>query len=130
MTIKISKAAHGIESISFCTEEMQPGRNMRIHKHLDNDEVIFIHKGQGTFTLGETLIEVKAGDVAFIPRDTWHGMNNTGTEPMLMVFQYSPAGFENFFIENGTVEGEIAKERTDDEYKATQKKFGMVYKDK
>jgi hypothetical protein len=35
----------------------------------------------------------------------WHGLDNTGNENLLMVFQYSPAGFEAYFIENGTSAG-------------------------
>jgi mannose-6-phosphate isomerase-like protein (cupin superfamily) len=129
MNIKISKVKDGVNSISFCVEEMTPGRKMRIHKHLDNDELIFIHRGEGTLTLDERSIEVKAGTVAFVPRGTWHGLDNTGKENLLMVFQYSPAGFEEYFIENGTLEGMPTKEKTDEEYAVTEKKYGMVYKD-
>lgn len=46
-----------------------------------------------------------------------------------MVFQYTPAGFEEFFVENGTQAGMPAKERTAEEYAATGEKYGMVYKD-
>ena len=130
ITIKISKSRNGVDNISFCVEDMSPGRKMRVHKHLNNDELIFIHKGEGTFTLGEEIMEVKAGDVIFVPKDTWHGLDNTGKENLLMIFQYSPAGFEEYFVENGTVVGMPAKERTDEEYALTEKKYGMVYKDK
>jgi mannose-6-phosphate isomerase-like protein (cupin superfamily) len=129
VTIKISKAQHGVEGISFCVEEQTPGRKMRIHKHLDNDELIFIHKGEGTLTLGEESVEVKAGDVAFVPRGTWHGLDNTGKENLLMVFQYTPAGFEEYFIENGTLAGMPPKEKTEEEYAVAEKKYGMVYKE-
>ena len=128
ITVKISKAQHGIDNISFCVEDMIPGRQMRIHKHLNNDELIFIHKGEGTFTLDEETIKVKTGTVAFVPRGVWHGLDNTGTENLLMTFGYSPAGFEEYFIENGTPAGMPAKERTAEEYAATEKKYGMVYK--
>ncbi len=130
ITIKISKTKNGIDGISFCTEDMTRGRKMRVHKHLNNDELIFIHKGEGTLTLDEQLVEVKTGDVVFVPRDTWHGLDNTGNENLLMVFQYSPAGFEEYFIENGTPAGMPDKVRTEEEYAATEKKYGMVYKDK
>src|SRR4051794_13069363 len=53
ITIKISKSQHGIDNISFCMEEMSAGRQMRIHKHLHHDELIFIHQGEGTLTLDE-----------------------------------------------------------------------------
>ena len=130
ITIKISKVKNGIDGISFCTEDMTPGRKMRVHKHLNNEELIFIHKGQGALTLDEQLVEVKTGDVVFVPRNTWHGLDNTGDENLLMVFQYSPAGFEEYFIENGTPAGMPDKIRTEEEYAATEKKYGMVYKDK
>jgi mannose-6-phosphate isomerase-like protein (cupin superfamily) len=129
MTIKISKTKHGVANISFCTEDMIPGRKMRIHKHLNNDELIFIHKGEGTLTLDEQSVEVRTGTVIFVPRGIWHGLDNTGKENLLMVFQYSPAGFEEYFIENGTPVGMPVKERTEEEYAMAQKKYGMVYKD-
>jgi mannose-6-phosphate isomerase-like protein (cupin superfamily) len=130
MSIKISKAQNGLDTISFCTEDMTPGRKMRVHKHLNNDELIFIHKGEGILTLDEQSIEVKTGDVAFVPRGVWHGLDNSGKENLIMVFQYSPAGFEEYFIENGTLAGAAPKERTDEEYAATERKYGMVYKKK
>lgn len=129
ITIKISKAKHGIYDISFCVEDQSPGRKMRIHKHLNNDELIFIHKGQGTLTLDEESIEVRTGDVVFVPRGTWHGLDNTGKENLLMCFQYSPAGFEEYFLENGTLVGMPSKEKTEEEYAITEKKYGMVYKE-
>lgn len=128
ITIKISKEKHGIDTISFCTEDMSPGHKMRVHKHLYHDELIFIHKGQGLFTLDEQLIEVKTGSVAFVPRGVWHGLENTGKENLLMGFGYSPAGFEGYFRENGTPAGMTAKERTKEEYAITEKKYGMIYK--
>lgn len=128
VTIKISKTRDGIENISFCVEDMVPGRRMRVHKHLNNDELVFIHKGEGRFTLDEEVMDVKTGDVIFVPRGTWHGLDNTGKENLQMIFQYSPAGFEEYFIENGTLAGMPPKERTGEEYAATEKKYGMVYK--
>jgi mannose-6-phosphate isomerase-like protein (cupin superfamily) len=128
ITVMLSKKMHGLDNISFCVEDMIPGRKMRIHKHLNNDELIFIHKGEGTLTLDEQSIAVKTGAVVFVPRGTWHGLDNTGSENLLMVFQYSPAGFEEYFIENGTAPGMPPKVRTDEEYVLTEKKYGMVYK--
>lgn len=128
INIKISKGKNGVDSISFCVEDMIPGRKMRVHKHLENDELIFIQKGKGKLTLDDKLVEVNAGDVAFIPRGVWHGLDNTGEDNLLMVFQYSPAGFEEYFIENGTIEGMPAREKTKEEYAITEQKYGMVYK--
>lgn len=127
ITLKISRAKDGVEGISFCMEEQSPGRKMRIHKHLNNDELIFIHRGEGTLTLDTETIIVRTGDVVFIPRGTWHGLDNTGSETLSMVFQYSPAGFEEYFVENGTLAGAAPKEKTREEYLIAEKKYGMVY---
>lgn len=129
MNIKISKTKHGVDTVSFCTEDIVPGRQLRIHKHLMNDEIIFIANGEGTLTLGELSFAVKTGTVVFVPRGVWHGLENTGKENIRMVFQYSPAGFEEYFIENGTPVGMPPKERTEEEYANTRKKYGMVYKE-
>jgi mannose-6-phosphate isomerase-like protein (cupin superfamily) len=128
MTIKISHADHGIESVSCCTEDIVPGRKLPVHKHLNNDELIFIQSGKGIVTLGEKTMDVKTGTVVFVPRGVWHGVENSGTENIRMVFHYTPAGFEEYFVENGTAFGEPAKTRTREEYAATEKKYGMVYK--
>lgn len=129
MNIKISKTKHGVDSVSFCTEDIIPGRKLRIHKHLNNDELIFINKGEGLFTLDEQTIKVKTGTVVFVPRGVWHGLENTGKENIRIIFQYSPAGFEEYFLENGTQVGMPAKERTKEEYEMAEKKYGMVYKE-
>ena len=128
ITIKLSKAKHGVDGISFCVEDMSPGRTMRVHKHLYNDELIFIHKGEGTLTLDEQSFQARTGAVVFVPRGVWHGLDNTGAENLLMTFGYSPAGFEEYFVENGTPVGMPAKERAAEEYARTGKKYGMVYK--
>jgi oxalate decarboxylase/phosphoglucose isomerase-like protein (cupin superfamily) len=61
--------------------------------------------------LDETVYEVSTGDVVFVPRGVWHGLDNTGKEDLKMVFQYTPAGFEQYFIENGTTEGMPSKRK-------------------
>ena len=88
---------------------------MRIHKHMNNDELIFIHKGEGALTLDEQSIEVKTGDVAYVPRGTWHGLDNTGQENLLMVFQYSqPANVfakQRCFITKGLIQPKVRTTR-------------------
>lgn len=128
MNIQMSKTKNGIDGMSFCSEDIIPGRKLRVHKHLYNDEFIFIQNGDGIVTLDEKHTIVKTGTVIFIPRGVWHGIENTGKETMRMVFGYTPAGFEQYFLDNGTPVGKTAKERTAEEYALAAKKYGMVYK--
>ncbi len=79
--------------------------------------------------LGENEHPVSAGSLIFIPKSVWPGLKNTGTEEIVTVFGYSPAGFEDFFKELGTAAEKPFIEKTTEERKAIAKKWGMVYKD-
>jgi quercetin dioxygenase-like cupin family protein len=126
--IKIARS-QGATSFSFLSESFRPGDKLPVHKHLNEDELIFLFRGLGLFTLGEKQFEVKAGAVALVPKGTWHGLDNIGTEVIEMRFGYTPSGFEGFFREVGTPAGQTFIKRTMAERRAIARKWGMIYKD-
>lgn len=126
--IKIAKV-QGAQSIAFLSESFRPGDHIPVHKHLNEDELIFLHKGAGLFTLGEKQYQIKEGAVAFVPKGIWHGLQNNGSENIEMRFSYSPSGFEGFFREVGTPIGQPIIRKTLDERRAIGKKWGIIYKD-
>jgi quercetin dioxygenase-like cupin family protein len=126
--IKITKA-QGAESISFLSESFRPGDSLPVHKHLNEDEIIFLHKGSGLFTLDNKQYQINEGAVALVPKGVWHGLQNTGSENIEMRFGYTPSGFEGFFREVGTPLGQAFIQKTMDERRAIAKKWGMIYKD-
>jgi quercetin dioxygenase-like cupin family protein len=125
--IKISKA-QGALSISFLSESFRPGDGLPVHKHLNEDELIFLHKGSGLFTLDEKQYQISEGAVALVPKGVWHGLQNTGNENIEMRFAYTPSGFEGFFREVGTPIGHPFVQKSMEERKAIAKKWGMIYK--
>ena len=128
VTIMVDKRNKGVSTISFCREEIEPGGAIPVHKHLAEDETIYVQYGSGLFTLGEKEYEVKAGSVAFVPKGVWHRMHNTGTTPLRMLFSYTPGGFENYFREIGVAPGAPPLNLTDEQWHAVDKKYGIVYK--
>lgn len=128
LTIKVSKKTDGIDSVSICTEEIPRGGGIPIHKHLHEDEFFFFHKGSGIFILDENEIQIKEGCTAFVPKATWHGLKNTGSDIMMFSFSYAPSGFEDFFRQIGTLKGTPFKAKTPEEIKLIAKQYGMVYK--
>jgi len=125
--IKIAKT-QGAGSISFLSETFRPGDALPVHKHLNEDELIFLHKGSGLFTLADKQYEVKEGAIALVPKGVWHGLQNTGSENIEMRFGYTPSGFEGFFREVGTPVGQPFIKKTMEERRAIAKKWGMIYK--
>ena len=127
LRIKISKT-HGSASICFVSESILPGEGIPVHKHLNEDELIFIHKGTGLFTLGEKQYPVSEGAVAVVPKGIWHGLQNTGSENIEMRFSYTPSGFEGFFREVGTPAGQPFVKKTVEEKRVIAQKWGIAYK--
>lgn len=128
LTIKIAKDKKGNETMSFCRELIAPGEGIPVHKHLNEDELIFVHRGEGTLTIDDSKIIVKEGSVALIPKGVWHSMFNSGKETLSMVFSYSPAGFEGYFREMGSPAGTPWQPQTPEFYKQLNEKWGIVYK--
>ena len=126
--IKIAKN-HGYDSMSFLASSLPPGDIIPIHKHLNEDEIIFIHKGKGILTLGEREYSFSEDLVAMVPKGSWHGLKNTGQDYVQMRFAYSPAGFEGYFREVGTPLGKPFVKRTLEERKPIAKKWGMIFKE-
>ena len=128
LKIKVSKTA-GAQTMSFLSESFMPGDAILIHKHSNEDELIFVHKGTGIFTLDEKEYNVGPGAVAFVPRGVWHGLKNTGTEHIEMRFAYTPAGLEQYFREIGTPKGQPFKEITPEQRKTIGLKYGLIRKE-
>lgn len=105
-----------------------PGDALPVHKHSNEDELVFLHKGSGLYTLGEKQYPISEGAAIFIPKGVWHGLQNTGTENIEMRFAFSPAGFEGFFREVGTPVGQPFVQKSMEERRAIAKKWGMTYK--
>lgn len=128
VTIMVDKRKRGVGAVSLCREDIFPQDFIPVHKHGHEDEVIFILRGSGQFTLGDKAYEVKEGSAAFVPKGVWHGLKNTGKETLQMLFSFSPAGFENYFREIGVPEGVAWKGMTAEEFAAIDRKYGIVYK--
>lgn len=128
VVIKADKRTTGIGSFSLLTEDIDPGDGIPVHKHTAEEELIYIERGRGSFTFGETEYAVESGSMSLVPRGTWHGLLNTGDEMLRMVFGYSPAGFEEYFRHIGVRKGEAWKGLTDEEWARINATYGIVYR--
>jgi mannose-6-phosphate isomerase-like protein (cupin superfamily) len=129
MRIKIdSRVAKGA-TMSMLVSEVAPGASIPVHLHRNEDELIFIHTGSGVVTLGERRITSRTGAVLYAPRNVWHGVENTGSEPLTWCAVYSPPGFEQYFREVGTPAGGTVAPPSAEVLARTAAKYGMVFRD-
>jgi mannose-6-phosphate isomerase-like protein (cupin superfamily) len=70
-----------------------------LHRHLREDEYSYVLEGRMGALLGDEVLELGPGDLAFKPRGEWHTFWNAGSEPCRILEMIAPAGFERFFAE-------------------------------
>jgi len=84
-------------SFAAGTHVLLPGALIPVHRHLERDQVVFVHKGQGRATLNEQTIIVGPGKMLTVPRGAWYGLRNTGTGALQIAWAAAPPGIEAFF---------------------------------
>jgi len=92
--IKVDPQTLGSRAFTVGMEDMPPGDSIGIHKHLQEDEVVFVHRGHVQVTLGDSSYQAQAGGLVFIPRGTWIGFHTLGADTATIVFLFNTPGFE------------------------------------
>jgi quercetin dioxygenase-like cupin family protein len=92
--IKVDPQTLGSRSFTVGMEDIPPGDSIGIHKHLQEDEIVFVHRGAVEVTLGDSTHSAQAGGLVFIPRGTWIGFHTIGTDTATIVFLFNTPGFE------------------------------------
>ena len=70
---KVDPISTGSDTLVVSTEEMPPGNRIPTHKHMYEDEVIFVHKGTVRISLAGRQYDARTGATVFIPHGNWIG---------------------------------------------------------
>ncbi|MCY4086257.1 MAG: cupin domain-containing protein [Actinomycetia bacterium] len=70
-----------------------PGAMHDLHRHPNAEEWEYVLKGTGVKHVGQDAIEVKAGEIVFVPADEYHALENpSATETLVTIWGYCGAG--------------------------------------
>lgn len=94
LIFKVDPLSTGSDALVVGTEEMPPGNKIPTHKHLHEDEVIFVHKGAVHVTLAGREYDAGTGVTVFIPHGNWIGVANVSSEPAMILFFFNKPAFE------------------------------------
>ena len=92
--IKVDPQTLGSRAFTVGMEDIPPNDSIGVHKHLQEDEVVFVHRGRLQVTLGDSSYNAEAGGLVFIPRGTWIGFHTLGADTATIVFLFNTPGFE------------------------------------
>lgn len=63
---------------------------VKMHKHVNHTEQVYVLEGAGNFTIGDKNQSIKKGDFITIPRNTWHGVEVVSDIPLKVISIQSP----------------------------------------
>jgi quercetin dioxygenase-like cupin family protein len=104
--IKVDRQNGGSPDLVMGYEDIAPGAEIQLHRHLIADEILFVYRGAGTASLNGRKAHVSAGATIYVPRNVTIGLVNDGTEPLGITFTFSKPGFEELMRDNSVLEGQ------------------------
>jgi len=127
--LKVSPKNNGSEHLVMGTEDLLPGNAIPRHKHLGQDEIVFVQSGTLHVQLGDQERDLHAGGMAFIPAYTWVSLKNNDTQPASMVFVFSAPGFENHLRCVSVAANEKPTPMTPEEQKQCDHEGHVIYEE-
>ena len=104
----------GSRSLSMGNQDIPVGGGIPGHVHEKEEEILFFHEGTGEVEVDGEVFPVKAGMSVFLPVGVPHGLRNTGSIPLRLLWVFSPPGYEDIFRQMaglGKDHGEFEKTR-------------------
>lgn len=82
----------------FGLYRMEPGQYHALHYHPNGSEFYYVLSGSGQFRVDEELIDGGPGLALYFPPNTRHSVRVTGSEPLTLVYGFSPPDWETVGI--------------------------------
>jgi quercetin dioxygenase-like cupin family protein len=127
--LKVSPQNNGSHHLVFGTEDMHPGDEIPLHKHLGQDEIVYIEAGTAHVHLGDQERDLHAGGTVFIPAHTWVSIKVVGNDTVSLAFVFSAPGFENLMRCESVPAGEKPTPTTLEERRKCDHEGHVIYKE-
>jgi len=96
MLLKVGPVNTGSKHLFTGFVNMPPRGDVPVHRR-GHEETLFVHQGHVTLRLGERRATLAPGATVYIPPGTWWGLENTGSEPAIVMFMFGQAEVERCF---------------------------------
>lgn len=126
---KVDPVSTGSNTLVVGTEEMPPNNRIPTHKHLQEDEVIFVHKGAVRVTLNDRQYDARTGATIFIPHGNWIGVENASSETATILFFFNKPAFEQCLRAMSSRPGEKFSPPSADSMRAVREECHEVMKE-
>ncbi len=90
------KKRAGID-ISMFIVRTPPGGSVELHTHPYSETFVLL-QGEGRWTAGDAVVELRPDNVLVVPPQTPHGFRNVGDAPLLVVSVHESGVLEQTFL--------------------------------
>ena len=80
------------ESFSMGYVTLEPEGGQVPWHNQEQEEIYFVVEGKGEMCIGTERNTITSGQAVSIPPGDYHQLTNIGTEPLIMIYCYGPAG--------------------------------------
>lgn len=99
----IDSTNFAVTPMAFLLIELEPGGMREIHWHPDSDEIQYYISGQGRMTVFNAVSNARTfnfspGDVGYVPKNLAHYIENTGTEPLVVLNVFSKGDYRDISL--------------------------------
>lgn len=94
LLIKVDPVTTGSQRMVLGSSDLPPGDAIGVHRHLREDEIIYITRGTARVQLGARSYTAGPGATVYIPQGTCIALQNIGADTLTNVFVFSAPGFE------------------------------------
>ena len=95
--IKVGPQSTGSTDFVVVYEDLPPGTAIPTHRHNRDEEVLYVHQGSVTVTLGEQEEVIEAGDTVYLPPGVWIGVKNSSNQPATIIVIFAHPDMEGCF---------------------------------
>src|SRR5438093_650331 len=98
-TAVVKVAAEGSTQLSFGAVEIDPGKEIPVHRHKIADRYVeegfFVLEGEGEVRVGDQSSPIRAGSFCVMsPAEGFHSIRNTGDKPLKFVMCFAGTGVQ------------------------------------
>ena len=83
--------------VSMFIVRTPPGKGVDLHTHPYHETFVLL-EGQGRWTAGEEVVELRPNQMLVVPPQTPHGFRNTGDGPLLLVSVHEAGALDQTFL--------------------------------
>ncbi|MPZ20785.1 MAG: cupin domain-containing protein [Luteitalea sp.] len=88
----------GTEQLTLVRITMRPGAGHQFHYHPAREEIIYVVDGVAEQWVDREKRRLKAGEIAFIPKNVVHAIHNSSKEALTFLAILSPANADGPFL--------------------------------